>query len=140
MDKQKKIFLIGGIVEGLILVFDLVVSIWVLTTLPSEAAVKAAGGDAKALNIANNGPFIGFFQNEPLAFFCIICIPLFAIIAADFIYFAVLASKKESKLSDAQLEAIKAKAKKQAEEEIMRELEAEMAADKKEEPSSEEKK
>lgn len=131
MDKQKKIFLIGGIVEGAILVFDLIISILVWTTLSSEEQILAAGGDYKALNISKNGPFIGFFQNEPLAFLCIICIPLFIIIAIDFIYFAVLATKKESKLSEAQLEAIKAKAKQEAEEELMRELEAEARGERK---------
>ena len=125
MDKQKKIFLIGGIVEGAILVFDLIISIIVWTTIATEEEIMAYGGNYQELNISRNGPFIGFFQNEPTAFLCIICIPLFAIIAIDFIYFAILASKKESKLSDEQLEAIKAKAKKEAEEELMRELEAE---------------
>ena len=132
MDKQKKILLIGGIVEGAILVFDLIVSIIVWTTISSEAEIMAHGGDYEALNISKNGPFIGFFQNNPTAFFCIICIPLFAMIAADFIYFAILASKKESKLSDAQLEAIKAKAKKEAEEELMREFEKDHSSDNKE--------
>lgn len=126
MNKQKKIFLIGGLIEGAVLVFDLVISIIVWTTIASEQEIMAAGGNYEALNISRNGPFIGFFQNNPTAFLCIICVPLFVIIAVDFIYFAILASKKESKLSDAQLEAIKAKAKKEAEEELMRELEAEM--------------
>ena len=121
MDKQKKIFLIGGIAEGAILIFDLIVSILVWTTMATEAEIQAAGGNYEQLNM-RNGPFLAFFQNNPTAFFCIICIPLFLIIAADFIYFAILASKKESKLSDEQIDAIKAQAAKEAEEEIRREL------------------
>ena len=121
MDKQKKIFLIGGIAEGAILIFDLIVSILVWTTMATEEEIQAAGGNYEQLNM-RNGPFIAFFQNNPTAFFCIICIPLFLIIAADFIYFAILASKKESKLSDEQIDAIKAQAAKEAEEELRREL------------------
>ena len=121
MDKQKKIFLIGGIAEGAVLIFDLIVSILVWTTMATEAEIQAAGGNYEQLNM-RNGPFIAFFQNNPTAFFCIICIPLFLIIAADFIYFAILASKKESKLSDEQIDAIKAQAAKEAEEELRREL------------------
>ena len=122
MDKQKKIFLIGGIVEGAILIFDLIISIMVWTTIvPADQVV----GDYQEACIAKNGPMIGYLQSNPTLFFCIICIPLFLIIAVDFIYFAVLASKKESKLTDAQLESIKAKAKAQAEEELRREMEQE---------------
>lgn len=123
MDKQKKTFIIGGLIEGAVLIFDLVISILVWTTIvPAEQVV---GGDYLAACIEKNGPFIGTLQGNPTLFFCVICIPLFIIIALDFIYFAVLASKKESKLTDAQLESIKAKAKAQAEEELRREMEEE---------------
>ena len=47
MDKQKKILLIGGIVEGGILVFDLIVSIIVWTTISSEAEIMAHGDWAR---------------------------------------------------------------------------------------------
>ena len=122
MDKQKKTFLIGGLIEGAILIFDLVISILVWTRLPDPQAVVSNYQD---LCIEKNGAFIGYLQANPTVFFCVICIPLFAMIAVDFIYFAILASKKESKLSDAQLEAIKAKAKAQAEAELRKEMEEE---------------
>ena len=124
MDKQKKTFIIGGIVEGAVLIFDLIVSIIVWTTMVDPETLKPGEDFAEACMNAN-GAFIGFFQGNPTAFFCIICIPLFAIIALDFVYFAILASKKESKLSEAQLEAIKKKAKEQAEAEILAEIEKE---------------
>lgn len=123
MDKQKKIFLIGGLAEGAVLIFDLIVSIIVWTTIATEEEIKASGGNYEQLNL-RNGPFIAFFQNNPTAFFCIICIPLFVIIAIDFVYFAMLASKKQSSLSDEQIEAIREKAKKEAQEELMAELNA----------------
>ena len=138
MDKQKKIFLIGGLIEGAILIFDLVISILVWTRLPDPNTITTPTY-AEACVLAN-GPFIGYLQSEPTVFFCVICIPLFAMIAVDFIYFAILASKKESKLSDAQLEAIKAKAKAQAEEELRRELEEEALKELEAEQKPEEKK
>ena len=115
MDSQKKTFIIGGIIEAAILIFDLVVSILVWTTFQSPELYPT---NWQEKNIEVNGPMIGFFQNNTTAFFCIICIPLFAIIA----------NKKESKLSDAQLEAIHKKAQAQAEAEVLKELE-ELEAD-----------
>ena len=135
MNNQKKIFIIGGIVEAAILVFDLVVSILVWTTFQSPELYPT---NWEQKNIEVNGPMIGFFQNNPTAFFCIICIPLFAIIALDFVYFAIVVNKKESKLSDAQLSAIQKKAQAQAEAEVLKELEDEMAAEEKPEEKKEE--
>ena len=125
MDKQKKTFIIGGIAEGIILIFDLVISIIVWTTMPTEQEVQIWGMEFADACVKKNGAFIGFFQGNPTAFFCIICIPLFAIIALDFIYFAVLASKKESRLSEGQLEQIRLQARQQAEAEILAEMQAE---------------
>ena len=137
MDKQKKIFIIGGIIEAAILIFDLVVSILVWTTFKSPEIYPT---DWQQQNIIQNGPLIGFFQNNTTAFFCIICIPLFVIIALDFIYFAVTINKKESRLTAAQLEAIQQKAEAEAQAEILKELEQELAEEKKgEEPKPEEK-
>ena len=126
MDKQKKTFLIGGIIEGAILIFDLVVSILVWTTFVDPEMYPT---NWQEKNIEQNGAMIGFFQNNTTAFFCIICIPIFAIIALDFVYFAIVASKKESMLTEAQLEAIQKKARAQAEAEVLKELEEEMAAE-----------
>lgn len=134
MGNEKKTLIIGGIVEAAILIFDLVVSILVWTTFVSPEEYPT---NWQEKNIEKNGPMIGFFQNNTTAFFCIICIPLFAIIALDFVYFAIIANKKESKLSEAQLDAIRKKAQAEAEAEVLRELEEEMAGETKEEPAPE---
>ena len=117
MDKNKKILLIGGIVEGALLIFALVLSILVWTTVCNGADYSSLEALHQA-NIDKNGPFIAFFQNNTTAFFCIICIPIFMMVALDFVYFAIIASKRESSLSDEQL----AKIKKQAEEEVRAEM------------------
>lgn len=120
MDKNKKILLIGGIVEGAILLFALVLSIIVWTTIAKgEFATTEA---YHAANIEKNGQFIAFFQNNTVAFFCIICIPIFVLVALDFIYFAIIASKRESSLNDDQLAAIKKQAEKEVREEMMKEI------------------
>lgn len=118
MDKNKKILLIGGIVEGAILIFALVLSILVWTTVIDGKTFEGTLEQLKQANIDKNGPFIAFFQNNTTAFFCIVCIPIFIIVALDFVYFAIIASKRESSLSDDQL----AKIKKQAEEEVRAEM------------------
>ena len=130
MDKNKKILLFGGIAEGAILIFALVLSIIVWTTVcngkdyPSVELLKQA-------NIDKNGPFIAFFQNNTTAFFCIVCIPIFVIVALDFVYFAIIASKRESALSDDQLAAIKKQAEQEVREEMMKEILSEEQGDKK---------
>ena len=121
MDKNKKILLIGGIVEGALLIFALVLSIIVWTTVCNGKDYPTVELLHQA-NIDKNGPFIAFFQNNTTAFFCIICIPIFVIVALDFVYFAIIASKRESSLSDAQLAAIKKKAEEEVREEMMKEL------------------
>ena len=117
MDKNKKILLIGGIVEGALLIFALILSIIVWTTVCNGKDYPTLEMLHQA-NIDKNGPFIAFFQNNTTAFFCIVCIPIFVIVALDFVYFAIIASKRESSLSDEQL----AKIKKQAEEEVRAEM------------------
>ena len=124
MDKNKKILLIGGISEGVILIFALVLSILVWTTVcngKDYASIEAL----RQANIDKNGPFIAFFQNNTTAFFCIVCIPIFVIVALDFVYFAIIASKRESTLSDDQLAAIKKQAEQEVREEMLKEIQAE---------------
>ena len=121
MDKNKKILLIGGIAEGAILLFALVLSIIVWTTV-CNGKDFASIADLHQANIDKNGPFIAFFQNNTTAFFCIVCIPIFVLVALDFVYFAIIASKRESVLSEEQLQAIKDQAKKEVQEEIMQEI------------------
>ena len=124
MDKNKKILLIGGIVEGALLIFALVLSILVWTTVcngkdyPTIEMLRQA-------NIDKNGPFIAFFQNNTTAFFCIVCIPIFVMVALDFVYFAIIASKRESTLSDEQLEKIKKQAEEEVRAEMLKEIEEE---------------
>ena len=120
MDKNKKIILIGGIVEGLILIFCLVVSILVLTRLVSHEGLSDA--DWVQANIDNSGAFIGTLQTQPPLFFCTICIPVFLMVAVDFVYFFIIANKRETNLSDAQIEAIKKKAEEEVREEVMKEM------------------
>ena len=124
MDKNKKILLFGGIAEGAILIFALVLSIIVWTTV-HHGDEFASLAELQEANIRDNGAFIGFFQNNTTAFFCIVCIPIFVIVAVDFVYFAVIASKRESNLSDAQLAAIKKKAEEEVRAEMLKEIEAE---------------
>lgn len=125
MEKNKKVLLIGGIVEGAILLFALVLSIIVWTTIakgddfPTKEALHQA-------NIAKNGAFIAYFQNHTPFFFCVVCIPVFVIVAVDFVYFAIIASKRETNLSSQQLAAIKKKAEEEVRAEMMKEIEAEM--------------
>ena len=121
MDKNKKILLFGGIAEGAILIFALVLSIIVWTTVCNGTDYPTLEMLHQA-NIDKNGPFIAFFQNNTTAFFCIVCIPIFVIVALDFVYFAIIASKRESVLSEEQLEVIKDQAKKEVQEEIMQEI------------------
>ena len=124
MDKNKKILLIGGIVEGALLIFALVLSIIVWTTVcngkdyPTIEMLRQA-------NIDKNGPFIAFFQNNTTAFFCIVCIPIFIMVALDFVYFAIIASTRESSLSDDQLAKIKKQAEEEVRAEMLKELEEE---------------
>ena len=129
MSKNKKILIIGGCIEGALLIFALIVSIIVGTTATSA---KLHPSDWQQLNIQNNGPFIAFFQNNPTAFFLIICIPIFVMVALDFVYFAIVASKRESNLSDQQLEAIKKRAEEEVRAELMKEVEAEVGLEKEE--------
>lgn len=124
MDKNKKILLIGGIIEGVILLTALILSIIIWTTIvdPSTITPTPTAEELKALNIEKNKEFIAFFQNDTTAFFCIICIPVFVIIALDFVYFAIVASKKESNLTDEQMAALKEKAEAEVRAELMKEM------------------
>ena len=133
MSKNKKILIIGGSIEGALLIFALIVSIIVGTTATSA---KDNPGTWQQMNIDKNGQFIAFFQNNPTAFFLIICIPIFVMVALDFVYFAIVASKRETNLSDQQLEAIKKRAEEEVRAELMKEVEAEVGLEK-EEPKEE---
>ncbi len=122
MEKKKKLLIIGGIVEALILIAALIISIIVWTTSHTVDEATAAGKILQDYNVELNGPFIAFFQNNTVAFFLIVCVPIFVIVALDLVYLAVVASKRESNLSDEQLKAIKKKAEEEVRAEIMKEI------------------
>ena len=134
-DKARKRLIVGiAVFEAAFLIFALVISIIVFTTITNgEGMTEDMWRQA---NLDKNGPFIGFLQNENMAFFCIFIIPTLVFIVVDFIYFAIIASKKESSLSDAELKAIK----KQAEEEVRAEMLEQMKAELKQEQQAKENK
>ena len=118
MDKKTKIRLIvAGAVELVIVVFCLVVSIMVMSTITDPNLP-----DHAAINIQKNGPFIGWFQNNSTPFFLIIVLPLFVLLALDVIYLIVFATKRESSLSASERHAIEEQAKREAREEVLREM------------------
>lgn len=128
MDKKKKIgLIIAGVAELAIVVFVIVTSILVTVTF-HDPDVDA---NYMAHNLADNGPFIGWLQNNPTAFLFIVLIPIFIILALDIIYLVVVATKKHVDISDAEQAAIAEQAKKEAREELLKELQEEMKSDKK---------
>jgi uncharacterized membrane protein len=118
--KKKKLFIIIGIIEVIVLVFCLVVSIMVASTLKKDVAT----------DISENGPFIGYLQGTPVLFFCTIVLPVFVIFLADGAYLIVYANKKESAIGDTEKKAIEEEAKRQAREEVLKEIQAEQSAQK----------
>lgn len=115
--KKKQTLIIVGCIEAAILIFCLVISILVLTTITISTE----------LNLSQNGPFIGTLQNNSVLFFCTICVPLFIIFIVDGVYLIFYAQKKESAVSDEERDAIAEEAKRQAREEVMKELAEENA-------------
>ena len=118
MDRKQKItFIVGGIVEAIIIVFCMTVSILVLSTFDSNLTAQ------EILN--KNGAFIGGLQTNNTVFLLTIVLPLFVILAIDIIYLIVYATKRESSLSDKERDAIEAQAKEEARQEVLREMEEE---------------
>ena len=111
MDKQtKRTLLIAGIAEAAIIIFCLIVSILVIVTYNKPES----GPNWQTANITNNGPLIGWFQNNPTPFFLIIVLPLLVILVIDIIYLIIYATKKESRLSEAEIEDLTAQAREEA--------------------------
>ncbi len=128
MDKKKKIgLIIAGVAELAIVVFVIVTSILVTVTF-NDPDVDP---NYMAHNLANNGPFIGWLQNNPTAFLFIVLIPIFVILALDIIYLVIVATKKHVDISDAEQAAIVEQAKKEAKAELLKELQEEMNNDEK---------
>lgn len=118
MDKKtKQTLLIVGIIEAVVLIFCLIVAIITLATMPSNADI-AVKGNCEAIN----GPFIGYLQDHSVLFFCTICLPCFIILVVDGVYLIIYATKKQSNVTDTERAAIEEEAKRQAREEVMKEL------------------
>ena len=114
MDKKtKRTLFIAGIVEAAIILFCLIVSILVIVTYNKPES----GPNWQQMNLDKNGPLIGWFQNNPTPFFLIIVLPLLVILVLDIIYLIIYASKRESKLSDDEINEIQAQARAEAREE-----------------------
>lgn len=111
---KKKTLITIAAIEVVILVFCLIVSIMVMTTIDPM-------GD-KATNLANNGPLIGTLQNSPILFGCTIVLPIFIIFVVDGVYLIIYASKRESMLSEQEKKDLLEEAKKQAREEALAEI------------------
>jgi|LAHS01.1.fsa_nt_gb uncharacterized membrane protein len=121
MDKKKKtLFIVLGIVEVAILIFSLVISIIVSSTIKPD----------KTSNLNANGQFIGTLQNSPVLFFCAILLPVLIIFLGDGAYLIVYASKKQMAIGDAEKQTIEDEAKRQAREEVLKEMKAEQSAQK----------
>ena len=122
MDKKKKIGLIvAGALELAIVIFVITVSVLVTVTFNDPDVYP----NYQQLNIEKNGQFIGWLQNNPTYFLFIILIPIFVILALDIIYLVMVATKRGTNLSDAEQAAISEQAKKEAREELLRELQQE---------------
>lgn len=137
MDKKtKRTLIIAGAVEAVIIIFCTIVSLTVLLTYNAPES----GPNWKQMNIQKNGAFIGWLQNNPTPFFILIVLPLLVILVLDIVYLIIYASKKESKLSDAEREAIAEKAKREAALELEGELAEEETEEEVEEAPKEEEK
>ena len=129
MNKNKKIGLIvAGAVELALIVFCLIVSILVMSTLHTFAEY---GNEAAKLNLENNGPMIGWFQNNPTPFFLIIVVPMLVILVVDVVYIVMYAVKRESNLSEQEMKILEEQARNQAKDELRAEIMAELEEEEK---------
>ncbi len=125
MDKKQKLTLIvAGVVELAVIVFCMVVAILVLTSGFSSAS------DAEKIVWYDNHPgMIGWMCTHRTGFFLICVLPPIALFIVDGIYLILYATKKESLLSKEEKDAITEEAKRQAKEEILKELRSESSDD-----------
>lgn len=122
MSKKKKIgLIIAGVLELAIVVFVLVTSILVIVTFNDPNEVP----NAAKTNLEKNGPFIGWLQNNPTNFLLIVLIPIFLILALDIIYLVIVSARRQSNLTEMEQAEIAAQAKKEAREELLREMQSE---------------
>ena len=121
MEKKQKIILAAAAVGELaVIVFCLIVAILVLTSgFSSATAVEQENWYSTHPNM------IGWMCKHSMAFFFICVLPPVALFIVDGIYLILYATKKESVLSKEEKNAITEEAKRQAKEEILKELRAE---------------
>ena len=116
MDQKKKITLISvGVLELAVVLFCLIVSIMVLNS----------GYNGRPSSVSNQPQLIQWLCANPTWFFVLFVLPLIIIFLVDGVYLILYATKKESSLSAAEKDAIAEEAKRQAKEEILKELRAE---------------
>ena len=129
MDKKtKRNLIIVGVVELALIIFCLTVSIVVMVTFNSPDQFGTI--TARQLN-EQNGPMIGWFQNNPTGFFLIIVLPLLIVLVVDIVYLVMYAIKKESNISEEERAILEEQAKQAAKDELRAEIMAELAAEEK---------
>ena len=118
MDKKQKLTLIvAGVIELAVIIFCMVSAIMVLTS-----GFSAASDDEKYVWFENHPNMIGWMCTHRTGFFLICVLPPIALFIVDGIYLILYATKKESLLSKEEKDAITEEAKRQAKEEILKEL------------------
>ena len=118
MDKKQKLTLIvAGVIEAAVIIFCMVSAIMVLTS-----GFSAASDDEKYVWFENHPNMIGWMCTHRTGFFLICVLPPIALFIVDGIYLILYATKKESLLSKEEKDAITEEAKRQAKEEILKEL------------------
>ena len=121
MDKKQKLTLIiAAALELAVIIFCMVTAILVLTS-----GYSAADDNAKYVWYDNHHDMIGWMCTHRTGFFLICVLPPIALFIVDGIYLILYATKKESLLSKEEKDAITEEAKRQAKEEILKELRSE---------------
>ena len=121
MDKKQKLTLVvAGAIELAVIIFCMVVAIMVLTS-----GYSSASDNEKYVWYDNHPDMIGWMCTHRTGFFLICVLPPIALFVVDGIYLILYATKKESLLSKEEKEAITEEAKRQAKEEILKELRSE---------------
>ena len=122
--KEKIILLVAGVLEIGVIVFCLVCAIQVLT-----CGFTSASEPQKEDWYINHPNFIGWLCVNRPQFFLICVLPPIALFIVDGIYLIMYATRKESVLSKDEKDAIAEEAKRQAKEEILKELRSEEKKD-----------
>ena len=129
MEKKQKLTLtIAAVAELAVIIFCMIVAIMVLTSGYSSAT------QTERDNWYSTHPdMIGWMCTNSIWFFFICVLPPVALFIVDGIYLILYATRKESLLSKEEKDAITEEAKRQAKEEILKELRDEDASSSKNE-------